>query len=88
MGLDTIYQNCFIDNKGPGSIFNGPQVAGYAADNYVEENEMETCDGFEVSTSLGSSSEEMGDLAEVGMRGNCMRTSRQDHSPTMTRILR
>ena len=28
----------------------------------------------------------MGTLAEVGMRENCMRTSRQDHSPTMTRI--
>jgi len=36
----------------------------------------------------GTTSEEVGDLAEVGMRGNCMRTSRQDHSPTMTRILR
>jgi len=54
MGLDAIYQNCFVNNKGPGSIFNGPQVVGYAADNYVKENEMGTCDGFEVSTSFGS----------------------------------
>jgi len=31
-------------------------------------------------TGTGYPSEEMGDLAEVGMRENCMRTSKQDHS--------
>ena len=53
MGLDIMYQNCFIDNSGPGSVFNGPNAGGYAADNYVESNEMGTCDGMTVNTAFG-----------------------------------
>lgn len=54
MGLDIMYQNCFIDNSGPGSVFNGPNAGGYAADNYVESNEMGTCDGMTVNTAFGA----------------------------------
>jgi len=54
MGLDIMYQNCFIDNSGPGSVFNGPNAGGYAADNYVEGNEMGSCDGMTVNTAFGS----------------------------------
>jgi len=53
MGIDIMYQNCFIDNSGPGSLFNGPYAGGYAADNYVESNEMGTCDGMTVNTAFG-----------------------------------
>merc|ERR550537_411264 len=48
-----MYQNCFIDNSGPGSGFNCPNAGGYAADNYVESNEMGTCDGMTVNTAFG-----------------------------------
>jgi len=54
MGLDIMYQNCFIDNSGPGSVFNGPNAGGYAADNYVEGNEMGSCDGMTVNTAFGA----------------------------------
>jgi len=54
MGLDIMCQNCFIDNSGPGSVFNGPNAGGYAADNYVKGNEMGSCDGMTVNTAFGS----------------------------------
>jgi len=50
-----LYQNCFIENKGSGSVFSGIETYGYAADNYVEGNEMETCDGLSVETPYGPS---------------------------------